>query len=220
MTQTPAPSRFAHVTQWVFDLDNTLYAPQARLFDQVEVKMTDFMMRTLGLDQARANHLRHHYWTLYGTTLAGLMHEHDIEPEQFLVEVHDINLEHLTPDPALRDGIAALPGQKIVFTNGSAPYARRVLAARGLSNLFDGVYGVEDADFHPKPTPQAYQAIFDKAGISPDVAAMFEDDPRNLVVPHARGMQTIHVAPQALLADHITDHTSDLAEFLAQIHLR
>ena len=39
---------FAHVTDWVFDLDNTLYPPSARLFDQIEVRMTAFVMQALG----------------------------------------------------------------------------------------------------------------------------------------------------------------------------
>ncbi|MDH5529595.1 MAG: pyrimidine 5'-nucleotidase, partial [Paracoccaceae bacterium] len=63
-------ARFSHVTAWVFDLDNTLYPPAARLFDQIEVRMTDFVMRALGVERPEANHLRDHYWQLYGTTLA------------------------------------------------------------------------------------------------------------------------------------------------------
>jgi putative hydrolase of the HAD superfamily len=208
---------FSHVTDWVFDLDNTLYPPSARLFDQIEVKMTDFVMQALGVDRAHADHLRGHYWQLYGTTLAGLMHEHDVDPGPYLTEVHEISLDHLLPDPALRAGIAALPGHRIVFTNGSAPYAERVLTARGLSGLFDGVYGVEHAEFHPKPSAQAFDTVFAKAGITPATGAMFEDDPRNLRHPHALGMRTVHVAPDADPDDHIEFHTDDLATFLTHL---
>ncbi len=89
-----------------------------------------------------------------------------------------------------------------------------MLAARGLSGLFDGIYGVEHADFHPKPRAEAFDMVFAKAGITPAKGAMFEDDARNLVVPHGLGMQTIHVAPEALEADHIGHHTNDLSGFL------
>ena len=34
---------FTHVRHWVFDLDNTLYPPAIRLFDQIEAKMTAFV---------------------------------------------------------------------------------------------------------------------------------------------------------------------------------
>lgn len=212
-------ARFHHVIDWVFDLDNTLYPPEARLFDQIERRMTAFVMQALGVDRPEADRLRQHYWQLYGTTLAGLMHEHDVDPAPYLVEVHDISLDHLTPDPALRAGIAALPGRRIVYTNGSAPYARRVLAARGLSGLFDGVFGVEDAGFRPKPDRVAFETVFARAGITPARAAMFEDDPRNLAAPHAMGMRTVHVAPAPLPAPHIEHHTDDLADFLARLRM-
>jgi putative hydrolase of the HAD superfamily len=62
---------FDHVAFWVFDLDNTLYPPAARLFDQIEVRMTDWVMEALKVDRAEADRLRSHYWRTYGTTLAG-----------------------------------------------------------------------------------------------------------------------------------------------------
>ncbi|MCM2562351.1 pyrimidine 5'-nucleotidase [Lutimaribacter sp. EGI FJ00015] len=208
---------FSHVDNWVFDLDNTLYPPQARLFDQIEIRMTQFVMDHLGVDHAQANHLRHHYWQTHGTTLAGLMREHQIDPEPYLVEVHDIDMRHLDADPDLAARIRDLPGRRIVYTNGSAPYAERVLAQRGLSGLFDAIYGVEDAGYRPKPEREAFQAIFERDGLAPDRAAMFEDDPRNLTAPHQMGMRTVHVAPERLQASHIHHHTDDLSGFLAKI---
>jgi putative hydrolase of the HAD superfamily len=205
---------FAHVRHWVFDLDNTLYHPSVRLFDQIEVKMTDWVMQALGVDRDRANHLRQHYWQTHGTTLAGLMAEHDVDPRPYLVDVHDISFAALTPDPALARAIMALPGRRIVYTNGSAPYARNVLAARGLSECFDAVYGVEDAAFRPKPERAAFETVFAKDGTDPGIAAMFEDDPRNLAAPHALGMRTILVADTPHDAPHIQHHTADLTRFL------
>ena len=206
--------QFSHVSAWVFDLDNTLYPPHARLFDQIEIRMTNWVMQELGVDRHEADHLRQHYWKTYGTTLAGLMREHDVDPAPYLNDVHDISMDSLEVDPALAQHIRSLPGRKIVYTNGCAPYAERVLAARGLANLFDAVYGVEHADFHPKPDRAAFDKIFTRDGIDPDVAAMFEDDPRNLAVPHALGMRTVHVAPAPEPAYHIHHHTDNLTGFL------
>lgn len=211
---------FSHVDTWVFDLDNTLYSPETRLFDQIDARMTNFVMRITGADRARADHLRKKYWLDYGTTLAGLMTHHGVDPEPYLVEVHEIDFSALTPDAALRAAIARLPGRRIVYTNGSAPYARRVIEGRGLEGVFDAVYGVEHAGYHPKPQPQAFEAVFATDGLTPACAAMFEDDPRNLRVPHGLGMRTVHVAPQALPfseATHIHHHTDDLGAFLARL---
>ncbi len=208
---------FSHVTTWVFDLDNTLYPPQARLFDQIELRMTQFVMDALGVDRAQADRLRKQYWQQYGTTLAGLMREHDVDPGPYLTDVHDISLDHLETDRDLRARIADLPGRRIVYTNGCAPYAERVLNARGLAGLFDAVYGVEHAGFLPKPERQAFETVFAQDRTDPCRAAMFEDDQRNLAAPHAMGMRTVHVAPEPHAADHIHHHTDDLGAFLKTV---
>ncbi len=208
---------FRHVTCWVFDLDNTLYPPAMRLFDQIERRMTDYVMRTLHVDRAEADRLRATYWRTHGTTLAGLMREHDLDPLPYLADVHDIDFSPLVPDPDLAARIAALPGRRIVYTNGSAPYAARVLAARGLDGLFAAIYGVEHAGFHPKPDARAFATVFAADGLDPTRSAMFEDEPRNLAVPHAMGLCTVHVAATPIPAPHIHHHAPDLAEFLAKL---
>ena len=208
---------FAHVRAWVFDLDNTLYPPTARLFDQIEVRMTDWVMQSLKVERVEADRLRRQYWAQYGTTLAGLMHEHGVDPAPYLTDVHDISLDHLEPDIALAAHIRALPGRRIVYTNGSAPYAERVLSARGLAGLFDAVYGVEHAGFRPKPERAAFETIFAIDRLDPNLGAMFEDDSRNLAAPHAMGMRTVHVTPEAAPAEHIHHHTDDLTGFLGKL---
>lgn len=212
----PKPD-FTHIRTWVFDLDNTLYPPSARLFDQIEARMTRFVMDMLRVPHAEADRLRHDYWRAHGTTLAGLMRLHDLDPGPYLAAVHDISLDQLEPDAALNTAIRALPGRKIVYTNGSAPYAERVIAARGLSGAFDAVYGVEHAGYRPKPEPEAFHAILTQDQSAPQTAAMFEDEPRNLAAPHAMGMRTVHVAPERIEADHIHHHTDDLGGFLARL---
>ncbi|MFN3936230.1 MAG: pyrimidine 5'-nucleotidase [Gemmobacter sp.] len=209
--------RFRHVSAWVFDLDNTLYPPSARLFDQIEARMTAWVMRSLSVSRQEADRLRRHYWSRYGTTLAGLMAEHGVEPAGYLAEVHEIALDALAPDPDLAARIGALPGRRIVYTNATASYAGRVLEARGLAGLFDAVYGVEEAGFRPKPERGAFETIFARDGLDPGAAAMFEDDARNLAAPHAMGMRTVHVAPEPEKAAHIHHHTDDLTAFLARL---
>jgi len=210
-------STFDHVDTWVFDLDHTLYPPSARLFDQIEALMTRYVSEVLDVDTNTANRLRAEYWREYGTTLAGLMHVHGIDPDPYLVAVHDIDFSVLTPNPALAEAITALPGRKIVYTNGSAPYARQVLKALGLTETMQAVYGVEDAAYAPKPAREAFETVFAKAGVVADRGAMFEDDPRNLAVPFNLGMRTIHVAETPQPAPHIQHHTADLIGFLSQV---
>lgn len=208
---------FSHVSTWVFDLDNTLYPPHMRLFDQIEAKMVRWIMQVTKVDHDEADRLRHHYWQAYGTTLAGLMAEHHIDADAYLVDVHDIDFSILQPDPELRRMIAALPGRKIVYTNGSAPYASRVTEQRGLGGLFDAIYGVEHASYRPKPEHDAFAKVFAKDGLKPETAAMFEDEARNLEAPHAMGLRTVHVAADPAPEPYIHHHTDDLSDFLKQL---
>jgi putative hydrolase of the HAD superfamily len=208
---------FSSTSTWVFDLDNTLYPPSARLFDQIEARMEAWIITRIGVDSSAAKRLRAQYWAEHGTTLAGLMAEHQIDPWDFLNDVHDIDMAHLEAAPELAARIRALPGRRIVYTNGDAPYARRVLAARGLDGVFDAVYGIEHAGFQPKPQRAAFDQVFATDGLTPAQAAMFEDDARNLAVPHALGMRTVYVAPEPHAAEHIHHHTDDLTGFLSQL---
>ncbi len=212
-----APHDFTDVETWIFDLDNTLYPPEMRLFDQIEHKMITHIVEIAGVDRRAADALRRHYWQEYGTTLAGLMAEHRIEPKAFLDDVHDIDFSALQPDPALRDAIDALPGRKIIYTNGTAPYAQLVARGRGLEGAFDAVYGIEHAGYRPKPRHDAFATVFDLDGLEPGRAAMFEDDPRNLAAPHDMGLRTVHVAPAAKPEPFIHHHTHDLSDFLKQV---
>lgn len=205
---------FSHIDTWVFDLDHTLYPPQMALFDQIERKMTAYVMRELTVSQQEADQLRQNYWATYGTTLAGLMTHHAVDPIPYLEEVHDISFHPLQEDPDLRAALEGLPGQKIVYTNGTQPYAEKVLQARGLEGVFDAVFGIEHAEFEPKPRRRAFERVFRTAKLNPSKSAMFEDVPRNLVVPHALGMRTVHVAPEPETADHIHHHTNHLTTFL------
>jgi len=217
---------FSHITTWIFDLDNTLYPPEARLFTQIERRMQAYVERLLGVEAAEAARLRDHWWRTHGTTLAGLMGEHGIDPLPYLADVHDIDFGVLHPDPALAAAIEALPGRKIVHTNADATYAARVLVRCGLSG-FEAICGIEETGFLPKPDARAYAAVMQAHGIDPARSAFFEDDPRNLEVPYSLGMQTILVGPgrhgpDELAPDHahgahVLYRTDDLAAFLGAL---
>jgi putative hydrolase of the HAD superfamily len=211
------PTCFEAVETWVFDLDNTLYPHTLRLFDQVNERMTAYVMRALGVPRAEADALRARYWREHGTTLAGLMALHALDPDPFLDDVHEIDLSAVAPDPALAGAIARLPGRKIVYTNGSRGHGLRVSAALGLS--FDAIYGVEDAGYAPKPRREAFERVFAADGLNPERAAMVEDDQRNLIEPAAMGMVAIWrpIDPEEAAGAHVSHVAPDLAAFLAVI---
>ncbi|MBC6403263.1 MAG: pyrimidine 5'-nucleotidase [Hyphomonadaceae bacterium] len=181
------------ITDWIFDLDNTLYRGDARFFAQIDKKMTDYIARYLALHPTEARLLQKEYLVEYGTSLSGLMAVHGMDPADFLDYVHDIDLDMLKPKPELRSLIDALPGRKFILTNGSRGHARKVGTHLGLYDLFDGVFAIEDVDYIPKPKRSPYVCFCDAFDIEATQAIMFEDSIRNLEVPKYMGMRTVLV---------------------------
>ncbi|MEO1563413.1 MAG: pyrimidine 5'-nucleotidase [Pseudomonadota bacterium] len=209
---------FREIDTWLFDLDETLYPPSLALFDQIHEKMTAFVMAELSLDHDAASALRDEYYHAYGTTLAGLMRQHNMDPFPYLHDVHDIDLSHVEEEPDLTAAIAALPGRKIIYTNGSLSHAEQVAKARGIDHLFDAMYGVEHADFIPKPERAAFESIFDKAAITPAQTAFFEDTVKNLREPAAMGLATVLVRNGVDTPDFVHLHRDHLLDALSHIH--
>jgi FMN phosphatase YigB (HAD superfamily) len=48
---------FDRVETWIFDLDNTLYPPDDRLFRQIEARISGYLQRELGVGAAEADTL-------------------------------------------------------------------------------------------------------------------------------------------------------------------
>ena len=207
----------AEIDCWIFDLDNTLYPASVDLFGQINVKMSKYIMNLLDVDKVVADKMRALYWKKYGTSLAGLMQNYKIDPDDFLKSVHDIDFSVLPKDLNLLDALNNLPGRKLVYTNGTVPYAKEVLKYRGLLDVFDEIYGIEDASYIPKPFPEAFEIIFSKAKIVPNRSAMFEDEERNLEVPFKLGLKTILVSDVQSNVEHVSYSIKRLSDFLRQI---
>lgn len=188
----------AHVDTWLFDLDDTLYPPECALMSLVDERMTHFVMRQTGMGYDDAKALKTRYFHEHGTTLAGLMAHHDMEPAAFIEEVQDIVLDTAQPDPRLRATLERLPGRRLVFTNAGGVYAGRVLQKLGVDDLFEDVFHIEAADYVPKPQLAAFDRMIKRHAVDPKTAAFFEDMERNLAPAHALGMTTVLIGPHAL----------------------
>jgi len=232
-TAAPSPAARRHrrgfdkTTTWIFDLDNTLYPADCNLFAQVDKRMGEFIAQYLGVSLEQARHLQKTYYRQYGTTLCGLMQVHKLDPQPFLEYVHDIDLSVVPEHPELAAAIEKLPGQRLIFTNGSRRHAERVAEKLGVLHLFDGICDIAACEYVPKPSPDAFDRMIRRHGVEPEKAAMFEDMPQNLETPHALGMTTVlvhssyydHPIQLAIRQwreppEHIHHMTDDLASFL------
>ena len=205
----PDPDAFADVSEWVFDLDNTLYPRHTDLFSQIDVRMTEYVKTLLQLPHDEARAVQKRYYREHGTTLAGLMAHHGIDPNDFLEKVHDIDYSWVDPDPALGERIKALPGRKFIFTNGDTRHAENTARALGVLDHFDDIFDIVAADLVPKPASETYDKFVGLHRIETRRAAMFEDLPRNLTVPKALGMRTVLIVPNNLAGAAFADWEED-----------
>jgi putative hydrolase of the HAD superfamily len=197
---------FARITTWVFDLDNTLY-PARALYDEIGERMTNYIARATGLDMEGALHIREKYFHEYGATVVGLAKHHDIDPRDFLLDVHLADHSVLAPDAELRGLIGRLPGRRIIFTNGGGGHAQRVLESLNLDGLFESVFDIEDAELTPKPQRECYQRLIARCRFDARDALLIEDTLRNLEPAHDLGFATalvgpVHPNPRPPYVDH------------------
>ncbi|WP_053999809.1 pyrimidine 5'-nucleotidase [Ahrensia marina] len=228
-TKTASPEDFAHITEWVFDLDNTLYPHHTNLFSQIDVKMTEYVSNILQLPKDEARALQKKYYLEYGTTLRGLMANYQVSADEFLNYVHDIDYSWLDPNPALGEAIKALPGRKLIFTNGDTKHAENTARQLGILDHFDEIFDVVAANLVPKPARETYDKFKALHRVDTQKAAMFEDLARNLEVPKEMGMKTILIVPNNFeptfsehwehdgATDYVDYSTDDLTQFLTAI---
>lgn len=223
MPPAPHPD-LRHIDAWIFDLDNSLYAPSAGIFPRIDARMQAYIARLTGCAPDEARALQKRYFHEHGTTLAGLMTHHGVEPRAFLDDVHAVDLSDLPAAPELAAAIARLPGRKFVFTNGDEEYAGRVLDALGLADAFDGIHDIHACLYRPKPEESGYRSLCERFAIDPARALFVEDMAQNLKPAKALGMATVwvnngserggHGADASFIDYEITDVATWLAEMM------
>ena len=208
---------------WIFDLDNTLYPVSANLFDQIDHRMCSYIAEFLGLDLTAAHKIQKRYFREHGTSLKGMMDNHQMDPVPYLKFVHEIDLSVIKQDILLGDALSKLPGRKIVFTNSVAGYAEKVLERLGIAQYFEDIFDIVDANYIPKPEPTVYHQVVTRYGINPNKTVMVEDIVRNLRPAADMGMQTVWVMterPWAHTNLESTDpdfRTDDLSLWLSEV---
>jgi len=215
--------RFEHIRDWIFDLDNCLYPASTGLFSLIDERMGAYIQRLLGCAPEEAKRVQKAHFHEHGTTLAGLMKEHGVDPHDFLADVHDIPLDLVKADERLVALLPQLPGRRFVFTNGDAPYARRVLEAIGVHEQFEHLHDIHASELRPKPDPHGYALLCKGFDIDPRRALLADDMVQNLAPAKALGMTTVWIDNGSERGNHSYDpafidvRVSDVGEWLESI---
>ncbi|MBT2866230.1 pyrimidine 5'-nucleotidase [Chromobacterium violaceum] len=205
---------------WIFDLDDTLHYASGGIFDHINTLMTEYMVRHLGVDEVEACALRSRYWAQYGATMHGLSTHHGIDPQQFLIETHPVEIleQWLQFEDRLAESLSALPGRKIILSNGPQHYVEGILQRMRIQHHFESVYGVERLNYVPKPHLDAFHTVLAREGLDPAHCIMVEDSLPNLLTAKELGMTTIWVSREPRKPAHV-DHRIEKISQLLRLHL-
>ena len=216
---------FQSTKYWIFDLDNTLYSGDTKVFEQVSNRMTKYVSDKLNINLDKAKKVQTDYFHKYNTTLNGLIKNHKIDANDFLDYVHDINIDFLKKNLKLNKELEKLDGKKIIFTNGSKKHALNITQKIGIDHHFEDFFDIIDANFVPKPFIEPYKKIVEKHKIDPKICAFVEDIARNLKPAYEMGMTTVWIendepwAKKFSDADFVNFKTNNLSEFLKKINI-
>ena len=210
----PGGADLRSIDVWLFDIDDTLYPHDNGLMVEIRQRIADFLVKLTGKDEDEVKLIQRGWFETHGAALPGLLAEHDVPPHAFLDYVHDLPLHQLGPEPALDAALAALPGRRLCFTNGSASHADRVLQKLGVASRFEGIFHIQSGDLTPKPHPSTFDRMIGQFGIDPGRTCFFEDSSKNLIHAHTLGMTTVLVGREDENEPHIDYVTPDLIAFL------
>ena len=213
------------IKYWIFDLDNTLYSGETRVFEQIDKKMSEYISGKLNVSIDEAKEIQKNYFYEYNTTLNGMIKNYKIDANEFLEFVHNIDINFLKKDPILSEELNKLDGKKIIFTNGSRKHALNVTKRIGIDQYFDDIFDIVDCEFVPKPAIQPYKKLVEKHKIDPKLCGFIEDIARNLKPAYEMGMKTVWIENEDPWAKKFSDSyfinykTKNLYEFLKKINL-
>jgi putative hydrolase of the HAD superfamily len=214
-----------NIKYWIFDLDNTLYSGQTKVFSEVDKKMSAFISKKMNVDLVKARKIQKKYFYEYGTTLSGLMKQDNIDPHDFLKFVHDIDISWLPKDLKLKEELIKIKEKKFIFTNGSHAHVENVTKQLGIDDLFDGAFDIVDANFIPKPHADPYKKIIKKFDIEPKKSILIEDIAHNLEQAKNLGMKTCWLENEEAFAKKDADKPyidykiNSLPSFLQKINI-
>jgi len=215
------------IKTWIFDLDNTLYSADSGIFQQVHTLMGDFVSKNLKIELKKAKELQKKYYKQHGTTLKGMMDNHNVDPDIFLSEVHNLDYSIVEPNHELNEQLERLEGRKIIYTNANRQHADNVLKRLELTHMFKEIFDIKDANYIPKPEISPYIQIIDDYDINPTSAIMFDDIAKNLVPAKNVGFTSVWIdAGYENFSDDIESskkyldyETKNISNFLNQVNM-
>ena len=206
----------------LFDLDDTLYTDVSGLFDAVGLRIEQWTLQALHVSETEARILRRHYFTTYGTTMAGLLREHPgVDIDDYLDYVHDLDItRYLDPDPRLAEMLSRLPAPKSVFTNSIASWAERITQHLGVRKYFEHIFDVRAVGYRSKPDLHAFNWVLGTLNLPGEACVLLDDRVSYLQGAATAGIHTVLVRKGGQVTDGVdfaVDHILHAEPIIQQL---
>ena len=179
---------------WIFDLDNTLYSPDCGMFDYLNNRINFYMIDKLNINYGDVNNLRRRYFKEYGSTMMGLIKHHNIDADEFLENIHGIDITNfLKRENDFVNFFKEIPGTKIIITNSPLFYAKNVIKVLGLESAIESIYDIKFMDYIGKPHLVSINKILSKINIDKNNTFFIDDTIENIISAKYLGFKTLYV---------------------------
>ena len=185
--------------------------------DCIRDRIILYMREKVGINPQLIPALREKYLREYGTTLAGLKRDFEIDKQDYLDFVHDIDLNlFLKKEQALIQLLSDFNQRKVIFTNANLVHAERVLDYLEIKENFEKIIDIQSTHPHLKPQPDAFNKLLEILDYESWDGCLFIDDQLlNVTTARNIGLQSILV-DENLKSDFrpIIKHIYALKEFM------
>lgn len=211
-------NKFAHINTWLFDLDDTLYAPSKfskHMFENLHSSLSRHLNMSADEVSVLCKSLSKKYNALPFT---GLHRDTDLDMESFIKEGFDLDTSLLKRCPQTKEILENLEGRKVVFTNSPKCHAGKILEVLDYIHIFSDIYDVRAFNFDTKPMVEPYNVVLKGLNVDPEKCVMIEDSYKNLITAKKLGMTTVYVYGTEDVDPNIVDYKyGTLLEFLEDI---
>lgn len=159
------------------------------------------MVESLDMPAEQAAALHQQYMREFGSTIEGLVRNHDVDPMVFNKQVDDaLPLEDLLEEDAdLQQMLARFDKTKVklwLLTNAHVTHARRVVRILGVEQYFEGITFCDYASgkLVLKPSQKMYAVAERDADVDDGRQCFFVDNSvQNCVAAQKRGWTVVHL---------------------------
>lgn len=213
-------AKFSHVKTWLFDLDDTLYAPETGFSKYMANHQRATLAKLLNTDIASIQVLTSKLIQKYGgAPFTGLHQEGVLDMDAFIDEGFRLDHGKIEKCEMTKKMLLNISGRKVVFTNSPKSHADNILKTLEYQNIFsdEHIFDVTRLEFETKPLKSSYEKVLVALNEVAEHCILVEDSLKNLEMAKSMGMTTVSVYHNGEKPNYVDYAYLTLKDFLQDV---